>query len=550
MLPFYRDAGPAELSLTELIPMVMSRAIRVAISSVGLTAAAAGVMPALAGTPALVVDVASGRVLRAERATDPWYPASVTKLMTTYVALEMVRNGEASMDQLLTLSAAAAAQPPSKMGFKPGTQITLDNALKIIMVKSANDLAMSIGENLGGSVEGFAAKMNDAARRLGMRESHWYNSNGLPDERQFTSARDLAILARALLRDFPEHEGLFHIGAVQLGRNIMRNHNGMLGRYPGADGMKTGFICAGGFNIVSTATQNGRRILTVVLGYPSARERDLRAADLLDEGFASSTVSWGGQKLEDLPPSSALAPPDMRPIVCGPHKRQPEDDDEPAVVQAGGTGGNAEGGIAALFSPSSFAFPSGSNEPQLGRRRTLGPRVAFTPIPVFLGAAPGSVPDDGNAATGKPIRMATKPVKTKPLSRNAAAGAALPNAAQAFTGAKVDVDVVKAQPRAGGRAAISANLDPTPSADSKPKPGQLGGGARRSNLGGIASRQPEPIMASETPAAETKAAGKPAGKAAAKAATAKADKTAAAKPARKPAPKPAKAAPADAAETE
>src|SRR3954452_22897875 len=150
--------------------MLARRAVRFA--AFALSALWAGAVSAAA--PALVVDVDSGKVLHAERATDPWFPASITKLMTTYVALDMVRSGRASMDQLLTISPEAASQPPSKMGFKPGTQLTLDNALKIIMVKSANDIAWMIGENLGGSVEGFAAMMNEAAR-LGMRESRWVN---------------------------------------------------------------------------------------------------------------------------------------------------------------------------------------------------------------------------------------------------------------------------------------------------------------------------------------------------------------------------------------
>ena len=189
-----------------------------------------GMGPAEAGTPALVVDAATGKVLLADRATDPWYPASITKLMTAYVALDLVRQGKFSMNSLLTMSPEATAEPPSKMGFKAGTQLTLENALRIIMVKSANDVSMMIGENLAGSVENYSALMNEASRRLGMRESRWYNQNGLPDERQQTSARDMAILARALIHEFPEHEDLFRIGALKLGRQIIRNHNGMLGR--------------------------------------------------------------------------------------------------------------------------------------------------------------------------------------------------------------------------------------------------------------------------------------------------------------------------------
>src|SRR3954462_14549818 len=172
----------------ELTRMHASRALRSIAFVVG-TIAPGGVS---AATPALVVDVDSGKVLHAERATDPWFPASITKLMTTYVALDMVRQGRASMDQLLTVTEDAAALPPSKMAFKPGTQIRLDNALKIIMVKSANDVAATIAENLGGSIDGFAALMNQKAQQIGMRESRFANPHGLPDERNQTSARDMA----------------------------------------------------------------------------------------------------------------------------------------------------------------------------------------------------------------------------------------------------------------------------------------------------------------------------------------------------------------------
>src|SRR5918993_3448761 len=200
----------------ELTRMAASRVVRLAVFAIVSMFGGAAF-----ASPALVVEVESGRVLHAERATDPWFPASVTKLMTTYVALDLVRRGRASMEQLLSVTDEAAALPPSKMAFKPGTQIRLDNALRIIMVKSANDVAATIADNLGGSIEGFAGMMNDAAHRLGMRESHFVNPHGLPDDRQHTSARDMAILARALLRDFPDQEYLFDIGAIQFGRRIM-----------------------------------------------------------------------------------------------------------------------------------------------------------------------------------------------------------------------------------------------------------------------------------------------------------------------------------------
>ena len=278
--------------------MHASRALRSIAFVVG-TIAAGG---ASAATPALVVDVDSGKVLYAERATDPWFPASITKLMTAYVALSAVQERKLTLDTLLTVSENAASQPPSKIAFRPGTEITLDNALKIIMVKSANDVATVIAEGIGGSVEGFAKMMNDAAWRIGMRESRWTNPHGLPDSAQYTSARDMAVLGRALLRDFPEHRGLFQLSAIKLGRRVMANHNGLIGRYPGADGMKTGFICSSGFNVVASATRDGRRLITVVMGSRNASERTIKAADLFDRGFATSSFfSFGGRTLEDLP---------------------------------------------------------------------------------------------------------------------------------------------------------------------------------------------------------------------------------------------------------
>jgi D-alanyl-D-alanine carboxypeptidase len=336
--------------------------------------------PALAAGPALVVDAESGRVLHAERATDPWYPASITKLMTTYVALSLVREGRASLDQLLTVSESAASLPPSKMAFKPGTQIRLDNALKIIMVKSANDVAATIAENLGGSIEGFAAMMNTYAAQLGMRESRFVNPHGLPDERQQTSARDMAILARALLRTFPEQENLFQIGAIQFGRRVMKNTNGLIGRYPGANGMKTGFICASGFNVVASAKRDGRRLITVILGSQSANERTLMAADLFDRGFNAGGAPFGAPTLEALQPSALQSPPDMRPVICDRRGPMPGEDDS-GTVEADATTPNL------LNSPNVLSFAGGAAQPP---RTLLGPRAPVQPVRVWIGANPPS----------------------------------------------------------------------------------------------------------------------------------------------------------------
>ena len=175
------------------------------------------------------------------------------------------------------MSRNAVAQQPTKMGFKLGTTLTVDNALKMLMVKSANDVAVAIAEGVGGSIEGFADMMNANARRLGMSQSNFVNPNGLPSEGHVTSARDLGILARALFQEFPEAEPYWSIHSIRYGNRIMRNYNSLMDRYPGADGMKTGFICASGYNVVASATRNGRRLIAIVLGAYSGAVRAQKA---------------------------------------------------------------------------------------------------------------------------------------------------------------------------------------------------------------------------------------------------------------------------------
>ena len=251
-----------------------------------LAAALAVVAPRVAHAEALlVVEADTGKVLQADNATMPWYPASVTKIMTAYVTLKAVKEGRLSLDTVLTVSPTAASQSPSKMGFRPGIQVTVDNALKMMMVKSANDMAVVLAEGVGGSVDGFSAMMNQTAQKLGMTQTSYVNPNGLPADGQITSARDLAILARAVIRDLPEYEYFMHIPSIRYGRRITQNFNKLIGRYPGADGFKTGFICASGYNLVASATRNGKRLIAVVLGASSGQARAVRAAQLLERGF-------------------------------------------------------------------------------------------------------------------------------------------------------------------------------------------------------------------------------------------------------------------------
>lgn len=437
-------------------------------------AAACSLLAALpaSATPHLVVDADSGDVLSQEQATQTWFPASITKLMTVYVALKSVQAGRLTMETPLTVSQRAAHQAPSKMGFKAGIEVTLDNALKMLMVKSANDIAVTIAENIGGSVDGFAAEMNRQSANLGMRESHWVNPNGLPDTRQVTSARDMAVLARALLREFPSQRELFGIGALSLNGRIIQTHNGLLGRYQGADGMKTGFTCAAGFNVVASATRGGRRLITVVLGAPSAKDRTAKAASLFDKGFGG----WGGgTPLSALAASGTGEAPDMRGAACTRHGR-------------GGWASEFENFDIPLSSVSSELVKNPALEFILEQAGTLkrsgaagGREVAsrsrpqFTPVEVYIGRAPGWSGPVARLAPEKPAPQqpavmespagpAAQPATAyAPVARPAegAASADAQDAPLALTGALAAPDEPKAtldDPKAARARVVKARL--------------------------------------------------------------------------------------------
>jgi D-alanyl-D-alanine carboxypeptidase len=313
----------------------------------------------------LLVDADTGKVLYAENATYPWYPASVTKLMTAYTTLRAVKEGRVRMDSLLTVSRNAVAQQPTKMGFREGTTVTVDNALKMLMVKSANDIAVVLAEGIGGSIEGFADQMNANARRLGMTQTHYVNPNGLPAEDHITSARDLAILARALIREFPQYDSYWHISAIRYGKRVFRNYNTLIDRYPGADGMKTGFICASGFNLVASATRNGKRLIAVVLGAYSSAVRAQKAATLMERGFNSAGLSWLTPSLgnvEALVPIDAQ-PPNLRDEMCGGHRRKPpsEENDEQEVNAGDSASSQALGFAGTKAATEKYVLPAATH---------------------------------------------------------------------------------------------------------------------------------------------------------------------------------------------
>ena len=432
----------------------------------------------------LVVEADTGKVLQAENATMPWYPASVTKLMTTYVTLKAVKEGRITLDTLVTVSPIAASQSPSKMGFKAGTQLTVDNALKMMMVKSANDMAVVLAEGVGGSIDGFSAMMNADAQRLGMTQTSYVNPNGLPAEGQITSARDLAILARAIIRDLPEYEYFVHIPAIKFGRRVTQNFNRLIGRFPGADGMKTGFICASGFNLVATATRDNKRLIAVVLGASSGKMRGVRAAQLLEKGFAANNLSWLRPSLgtvENLVPIN-VDPPNLRDEMCGPKRKKPATETEDEVA------GNAE-----TASPSVAFFTAGLQPPTLrpidmlaaapapsepvivytGPKKTGTDLIAAnaveeqkqTPKPrVAKGKTKVTVAAKSDAAAEKPDRV-TITVDTKKPAKPAKPVAAKPAAAETSSAASVKP---KPASNSTSKSASKPKLKPATTTDAKP----------------------------------------------------------------------------------
>ena len=277
----------------------------IAIALVAVTAVAVGPTTAAAG-PALLFDAASGKVLYSEDQDHLWHPASLTKIMTAYLVFEALKAGRLTPGQKITVSEKANAQAPSKIGLAVGAEITVDLALQAVIVKSANDASMMLAEAIAGSEEAFVRLMNDTARRLGMTKTVFVNPNGLPAAEQVTTARDLARLARAVLRDFPDRAPLWAQAEVQVGKNKMRSSNALLRTFDGADGMKTGFICDSGFNLVATATRDGRKLVAVVLGDTTSRDRNVRAASLLDHGFQAWDWKqmFNSTTIDTLPPSA------------------------------------------------------------------------------------------------------------------------------------------------------------------------------------------------------------------------------------------------------
>lgn len=246
--------------------------------------------PAHAKYASIIIDGDSGTVLHAVNADTRNYPASLTKMMTLYLLFEALEAGELTLNSPITMTARAVRQPPSRLGLAKGESITVDEAIRVLVIKSANDVAVAIAETLAKSERAFAQTMTQKARALGMTRTTFRNASGLPNQGQLSTARDLAVLAMAVREHFPRYKHYFAEERVRVHGKTYRTHNDLLHKLPGADGMKTGYIRASGFNVATSVTQGQRHLYGVVLGGRTAKQRDNHMVTLVSRGFANLTL--------------------------------------------------------------------------------------------------------------------------------------------------------------------------------------------------------------------------------------------------------------------
>jgi D-alanyl-D-alanine carboxypeptidase (penicillin-binding protein 5/6) len=343
---------------------------------------------------AIVIDAKTGEVLFQEAPDDHRYPASITKIMTMYLAFEALKEGRLSLSDRLVVSPHAAAMAPSKLGLRQGQTIAVADAMSAIAVKSANDMAVALAERLGGTESHFAEMMTVKAKQLGMNNTQFVNASGLPDNRQLTTARDIAILSRAVLRDFPQDYAFFGKREFVWRGQTIANHNHLLGAMPGVDGIKTGFTSASGFNLAASAVRDNRRLIAVVMGGSSTAARDNHVQDLLEAGFTvlrkrelgqTTTIA---QNLREPPPIGVLDRPPVE-----------EGDGEQAGVHI-----LVDGKAPAPVSAAAEAATPACLRAHRGRRHAHCVVVAAAPAPkAGPPAKPEPVPGPTLAAANPPL---------------------------------------------------------------------------------------------------------------------------------------------------
>ncbi|WP_085120405.1 D-alanyl-D-alanine carboxypeptidase family protein [Tistlia consotensis] len=317
--------------------------------------------PSSARYASIVIDYDTGTVLHEDHADDRNYPASLTKMMTLYLLFEALDRGTVKLDDKLPVSKRAQGMPPSKLWLKAGDTITVENAILALTTQSANDVAVVIAEALGGTEVHFAQLMTEKAHELGMSRTSYRNASGLPNRHQVSTARDIATLSKALLRDFPQYYDVFSAKAFRYHGNTYKNHNHLLTKYDGTDGIKTGYIRASGFNLAASVVRDGRRLIAVVFGGRTSRSRDRHMMSLLDRGFI---------KAAGLPRFSPdPSPPKPRTLLAAAHAADDavandnSSDDEETADDGASDDGSVLGG---LIRPAQAASVSGPYGVQVG----------------------------------------------------------------------------------------------------------------------------------------------------------------------------------------
>jgi D-alanyl-D-alanine carboxypeptidase len=343
------------------------------------------------GQARIAVDAHTGEVLFAKGSQVRWHPASLTKMMTLYQTFNALERRKISLKTRIAISRRAARQPPSKLGVRVGNRITVRTAIEALAVKSANDIAVALAEHLAGSERNFAKQMNKTARWLGMSKTNFRNASGLHHSQQYTTARDMAILSVAMIRDFPQYYKYFSQNSFRFNGRTYRSHNKILKVYSGADGIKTGYIGASGFNLAASATRGDGRVVAVVLGGASSDHRTVLMKRLLDQGFKQLKAPSRSRIARPLPIKLAPLPPVPRPRSIVRRNRapryapiprpHPNRSALPATANARPAKQVASGSVRRNTATSAFAV-------QVGAYRSAG--LAQQRLNVVLGALPGA----------------------------------------------------------------------------------------------------------------------------------------------------------------
>ncbi len=382
---------------------------------------------------ALVVDINTGKTLFARNENDLRHPASVTKVMTLYMLFEQLERGKLSLDSDIEMTAHAATMAPSKLGLRPGQTISVENAIKAVVTKSANDVAAAIADHIGGTEERFAEMMTAKAKSLGMSRTNYANASGLPDDEQVTTARDLVTLGRAIQERFPRYFAYFSTHNFRYGRANMRNHNNLLGRIEGMDGIKTGYTRASGFNLLSSVKRDGRRIMAVVLGGRSAGIRDNIMANLIEEHIENASASRTAAPLvaerdvEETPKRRPMVTarwdaPALKPEVKVEARLEPKVDVKPEPFVA--TGKPMQLGLVSAYAPvpekarpavvSSSRVDSAANTASIPSQKALDGSTTSRPVAATAtgGATPSATPNMRWVSGAPPVKA--RPVVAKP----------------------------------------------------------------------------------------------------------------------------------------